>query len=125
MIACDECYRQVATLADLDTISWRGSGEWYQPWDRAHGCDDRHTDSASGSIAPWQHLFSHWYDHFNHDDVARVPGIDAVSLLAADPYKIPSSSARSFGDFFINRRNVHAICLGSFTRRWRVSDARD
>src|SRR6266576_6461393 len=27
--------------------------------------------------------------------------------------------------FFINRRNVHAICLGSFTRRWRVSDARD
>src|SRR4029077_3783657 len=69
--------------------------------------------------------FSHWYDHLRHDDVARVPGIDALSLLAADPYEIPSPSTRSFGDFFINRGNVHAICLGSVTRRWRVSDAGD
>jgi hemolysin III len=42
--------------------------------DRAGGCDDRHADSASGSIAPWQHPFSHWYDRLRHDDAARVPG---------------------------------------------------
>ncbi len=48
------------------------------------GAIDRHPDSASGSVPPWQHPFSHRYDHLYHDDVARVPGIDPLSRLAAD-----------------------------------------
>ena len=52
-------------------------------------------------------------------------GIDALSLLAADPYEISSPSNRSRGDLFVNRGNVHAICLGPVTRRWRVSRAWD
>ena len=52
------------------------------------------------------------YDHLYHDDVARVPGIDALSLLAADPYEISSPSTRSFGDFLLIAGTYTPFALG-------------
>src|SRR6476659_6045995 len=49
------------------------------------------------------------------------PSITAGPILTRNL----SSSNRSRGDFFVNRGNVHAICLGPVTRWWRVSDAWD
>ena len=84
--------------------------------DRARGCDDRHTDSASGSIEPSQHPFSHCTIIFT----TRMLLVYLVSTLYhcwRRPIRNPSPSNRSFSDFLINRGNVHAIGLGSITRR--------
>src|SRR5262249_20137682 len=68
---------------------------------------------------------SRWYDHLYHDHAARVPGVDAVSQLAAHTYEISSATFRSLSDFFVNRGNVHAICPWPVTRQRRLSDAWD
>src|SRR5205807_1872285 len=59
------------------------------------------------------------------NDVARLPRVDGLSRVAADAGKIHPPSNRSFGDIFVNRGDIYAVCLGSVARRWRVSDARD
>src|SRR2546430_10358584 len=108
----------------MDAINWRGTGEQYQPRDRSRGGDDRHADSASGIVLPWQYLFSYRYDHFCCDDVARVLRVDALSRLAADAREILSPSNGSFGDFFADCGNVYAICPRSVARFRRPYHAR-
>src|SRR5215471_10675049 len=110
MIVSDECRGRAAAVGELDTIDRRGDSAWYQPWDRAGRRDDRRSGFTSGSVQPRQYPVYRRYDHLYHDHAPRVPGIDAVSQLAAHAYEISSSINRSLSDFFVNRGNVHAIC---------------
>src|SRR4030095_17039177 len=107
----ERCSRDGA-LAELDTITGRGSGEWYQPWDRARGCYDRHPDTDSGSVPPSRYPFSHWSDRLYDDDVNGVPGTDSLSRLAPDKDESSSPSNRSARNFLLIAGTYTPFALG-------------
>ena len=84
-------------------VSAMGSGSWAR--------------SSGPRFSFWQPFttvtsLSHWCDHLYYDDVAGLPGIDALSRLAPYRYEVTSPSNRSRGNFLLIAGTFTPFALG-------------
>src|SRR6202040_3625306 len=78
--------------------------------------------SPSGSTPAWRCWIFHRHGRFRGDDALAVFRIHIVSCVAPDTRQIRFAGAGSFGDFSVDRRNVHTVCPRSAAQSRRFDD---
>ena len=99
--------RRIARFTETNAIRWRRIGEQHQSWNRIVRSAGRRANSAAGSSAQQSRLLFRRGDFCGHD-VDSVSRIDALPCVAANARENYFTDAGSFGDFFANRRDIHA-----------------